>query len=115
MPDDATKKLEMRIIELEDQLKELRARREPDDVSADEIRAYQKVRQMISADWGDFCGINDCMRCLVRLCGPCIKWPSETISRCVHLCACIIECSCGPCNVGGFERGGLSRFSGLGG
>jgi hypothetical protein len=110
MADDVTKKLEMRIVELEDQLKELRARREPSDISADEMKAYRKVREVIAADWGGGC-ISECMRCV----GPCIKWPSETISRCIRLCACIFECACGPCNFGGFEAGGAGRFSGLGG
>jgi hypothetical protein len=115
MGEDEVKKLEMRIVELEDQLKQLRARPEPVDISADELRAYQKVREVLATDWGDFCGINDCMRCMARLCGSCIKWPSETISRCIRLCGCIFECFCGPCNMGGFEGGGGARFSGLGG
>ena len=38
-----TKSLEMRIVELENQLKQLRASRAPTDVSAEEINAYLKV------------------------------------------------------------------------
>ena len=114
MADDAVRKLEMRIVELEDQLTQLRARPEPKDVSADEVSAYIKVREMLAFDWGENCGINECMRCIAR-CDSCIRWPSETISRCVTLCACIFECSCGPCNRGGFGIGGRERFTGLGG
>jgi hypothetical protein len=114
MGQDAIKKLELRIKELEDQLKTARARPEPEDISADELQAYLKVREQLAVDWGDFCGPNDCMP-IRRLCDRCIRWPSETISRCVHVCGCIFECFCGPCNVGGFGSGGIQRFSGLGG
>ena len=115
MAEDRIKKLELRIQELEDQLGSQRARPELEDLSADELKAYVKVREMLQVDWGDFCGINDCMRCIVRLCDRCIRWPSETISRCVHTCGCIFECFCGPCNPGGFSSGGGGRFSQLGG
>lgn len=114
MAQEDIRKLELRIKELEDQLQAQRARPEAADISADEVQAYLKVREMVAVDWGDFCGINDCMRC-VRLCDACIKWPSETISRCVHTCGCIFECFCGPCNWGGFSAGGGGRFSQLGG
>jgi hypothetical protein len=113
MAEEAVKRLEARIVELENQLAAIRARPEPSDISADEVQAYLKVRGMV-ADWGENCGINECARCIARLCGPCIRWPSETISRCVHTCGCIFECFCGPCNLGGFEGGGVSRFSALG-
>lgn len=102
MAEEAVKRLEARIVELENELKTLRGP-QPTDISADEVQAYLKVREVV--DWEGGC----------KLCGPCIVWPSETISRCVRLCACLVECTCGPCNIGGFERGGLSRFSALGG
>jgi len=114
MAEDQIRKLELRIKELEDQLQTQRAQPEVSDLSADEVKAFMKVREMLQVDWGEFCGINDCMR-INRLCDRCIRWPSETISRCVHTCGCIFECFCGPCNFGGFSAGGGGRFSQLGG
>jgi hypothetical protein len=84
-------------------------KREAADLSADEIRAYQKVRDVIAADWGEFCGINDCFRCIINRCLRCYTPVPIPIPR-----PCDFECSCGPCNVGGMG-GGLGRFSGLGG
>ena len=47
---------------------------------------------------------------------------AHAIALCRPLCTicrvcrvCDVECSCGPCNIGGGGLGGLSRFSGLGG
>lgn len=103
-------RLEMRIAQLEDELKQFRAARQPVDINAEEVKAYLKVRELLHvADWGDFCGINDCQRCIVFRCSRCI----------VQTCArCIVECTCGPCNVCGVYGGGLagggSRFGGLG-
>lgn len=102
------KKLEMRIAKLEELIEQLSTRRAPVNVSAEEIKAYQKVRDVIAADWGDFCGINDCFRCTVVRCG----------TRCLTLCdivcrPCDVECSCGPCSMGGLG-GRLRRFSSLG-
>ena len=115
MAEDQIRKLELRIKELEDQLRSQRGQPDVSEISADDLQAYQKVREALQVDWGDFCGINDCARCIVRLCDRCIRWPSETISRCVHTCGCIFECFCGPCNWGGFQQGGGGRFGGLGG
>ena len=42
------KKLEARIIQLENALKALSALRKPVDLSAEEIRAYRKVRDVIA-------------------------------------------------------------------
>ena len=108
MPDQSDiQKLEMRIIELENELKQLRARREPEDITADELKAFRKVSEMLHADFGEFCGINDCARCLVMRCNI-----DPTVCRIVF---CDIECTCGPCNLGRFTRGGGGRFGGLGG
>ena len=114
MGEDQIRKLELRIKELEDQPQTQRKPPEPEDVSADEVKAFLKVRDTLQPDWGDFCGINDCMKA-ARLCGSCIRWPSETISRCVNTCGCIFECFCGPCNWGPFTAGGGGRFQQLGG
>jgi hypothetical protein len=103
-------RLEMRIKQLEDQLQELRAAREPVDISADEIAAYRKVAGVL-AGWDQECGINECHPVLpIRFrprhwpwpwpCGPCIP--------------CDYECYCGPCLRGPIGGGG-GRFGGLGG
>jgi hypothetical protein len=104
--EDRIKKLEGRIEELENQLRG-RAQREPVDLSADEVQAYMKVRDVIAADWGDFCGINDCFRC--SICRAC------TICRVCQICRlCDVECICGPCLRGG-TVGGVSDFRQFGG
>ncbi|HEX2295259.1 MAG TPA: hypothetical protein VHN37_08125 [Actinomycetota bacterium] len=107
MGDDRIRKLEMRIKQLEDQLQGQRAASqtaEPTDISADEIATYQKVRDVVGID--PACGINECY---VRPKLPPIGY------LCIKPCLpppCIYECTCGPCNVGGWRGGG---FGGLGG
>lgn len=108
MSDDQVKKLELRVQQLEQLLASAPQRTQAASLTADELKAYQKVRDVIAADWGEFCGINDCFRCIILRCGT---------SRCVVRCVvrCINECVCGPCiqgDLGTFE-GGLSRFGGL--
>ena len=101
--------LEMRIAKLE-QLLQGAQRQEAVNISADEMKAYQKVRDVIAADFGDFCGINDCFRCIVR----CIRCFNCFVCQVCRRCD--IECSCGPCGIsGGGMSGSLGRFSGLGG
>lgn len=97
------KQLSMRIAKLEQAIAGVAARAQPTDLTADELKAYRKVRDVIAADWGDFCGINDCFRGVISRC----------ITRCVAFCArCIYECTCGPCNLGGLASAG--RFASLG-
>lgn len=104
MPEDKFTKLEGRIEQLEQSLG--RPQREPVDISADEMSAYLKVRDVIAADYGDFCGINDCFRChtFCRICIVC------------QICRrfCDVECICGPCNIGG-RGGGVRDFTQFGG
>jgi hypothetical protein len=111
MAEDKMKNLEIRIQELENELKGLRAsRRELQDISADELRAYFKVKDTLVADWGEFCGINDCMVCRICSVQPC--------RVCVAICqvcqVCDVECTCGPCNVGGLMERQVGRFRKLG-
>ena len=105
--DDRLKRLEGRIDRLENSLTQ-RPRREATDLSADEISAYLKVRDVIAADFGEFCGINDCFRCIVcRIC--------QQACRICQVCRiCDVECVCGPCNIGG-RTGGISDFTSFGG
>jgi len=62
------KELRLRIVELENQLDQLKARREPADISAEELKAYRKVHDILHADYGELCGINDCQPCVVTRC-----------------------------------------------
>ena len=105
MPDDTLKNLEMRITKIETLLEKALERQTPSNLTADELATYRKVRDVIAADYGDFCGINDCFRCNIFRCGG-----GPSLCRPV---VCDIECSCGPCNIGPIG-GGLRRFSGLG-
>lgn len=103
MSDDELAQLKARVAELEKQLK---ARSQPTDISADEIAAFRKVSDALVADWGD-CGINECYR------PPVLRCVTRCIARCIV--RCIHECSCGPCGVGGPIGGGLGRFEEFGG
>ena len=105
--EDRLQRLELRLERIEQALTAGAGRRESvSDVSPEELQAFVKVRDVLAADWGDFCGINDCFRCN-SLCRP-------LCSICRVCRVCDVECSCGPCGFGG-GMGGLSRFSGLGG
>jgi hypothetical protein len=101
---DDVKELNLRLTKLEQAIGGLAEQRSVTNLTADEIKAYQKVRDVMAANWGDFCGINDCFRCVVVRCLRCYT----------PLCRrCDIECSCGPCAIGTLG-GGLQRFSDLG-
>jgi hypothetical protein len=101
--------LKGRIVELENKLSKGSATRESAaGITAEEIQAFEKVRDVIASDWGEFCGINDCYRCIVV---------QRCVTTCIKTCysPCIYECTCGPCNIGGFGGGNVGRFGGLGG
>lgn len=102
------KQLELRIVELEKKLELATRRASAAQINAEEMQTYQKVRDILAADYGDFCGINDCYRCIVLRCGG----VSQCITRCIQ--RCIFECTCGPCNPGVISQG-LGTFSQLGG
>lgn len=104
--DETVKRLEARITELESKLAGA-GRPQAAEITADEMKAFVKVRDVVAADWGEMCGINDCFRC-IRICY------QGCISRCIY--RCINECVCGPCNQGGggFSGGG-GQFGGFGG
>ena len=77
------------------------------EITAEELQAFVKVRDVIAMDWGENCGINECMRCVVNRC------VTACVTRCITVCS--FECTCGPCNVGPMGLGNLGRFGGLGG
>jgi hypothetical protein len=99
------RRLELRIQELENQLKQFQAAA-PQDITAEDLAAFRKVSAALSAfdDWG--CGINECRPIvLCRICRVC---------QVCRVCrVCINECICGPCNMG--PGGGGGGFSGFGG
>jgi hypothetical protein len=106
--DEEFEELKGRIVELENQLGQRGVKRTSEPITPEEMQAFAKVRDVLAADWGGFCGVNDCFRCIVQNCWqPCI-------TRCLPP-PCIVECTCGPCNIGAAGGGGLSRFGGLGG
>jgi hypothetical protein len=107
---DEMKELSLRIQKIEKMLENLTVERAPtaEELTEDEIAAFQKVRDVISADFGKFCGINDCYRCVVVRCQTVCQTVCDIICN-----PCDVECSCGPCNVGGL-KGRVSRFGKLG-
>ncbi len=106
MAENELEKLELRIGKIERLLEETLTKRASANITAEEMAAYQKVKDVVAADWGEFCGINDCFRCVIIRCLQCYSGPS--------LCrACDVECSCGPCNIGQFG-GSMRRFQNLG-
>jgi hypothetical protein len=109
--DDVVKKLEARVVELEARLGQVARRPEPAHITAEEVQAFHKVKDLIAADFGDFCGINDCFRLCFR-CGG--GGGGGGVFRCIT--RCINECVCGPCNIGGGLGGGFGgQFGGFGG
>ena len=109
MSEDMIRSLEGRIVELENELKQMRSsRQQAADITPEEMQVYMKVRGTLAWDPEGVCGINECSRCIVHLCYSCIN-------LCWICRVCDVECICGPCNLGGIGRGGLSRFGGLGG
>jgi hypothetical protein len=74
------------------------------DITADDIKSFKKVRDVIAFDPDNVCGINECFKC-VTICRTC------AVCRICRVCrVCDFECVCGPCNMGG--KGG--RFGDLG-
>ncbi len=106
---DEMKELSLRIEKIEKMLEGIAAERAPAaDLTKEEIQAFRKVRDVVAADLDLFCGINDCFRCIIMRCQRICDVVCDVICR-----PCDVECSCGPCNVGGL-RGRVSRFGGLG-
>ena len=91
MADKEVQELQMRIVELENQLKAITEARTPVDISADDVRAYRKVRDAVASDAacsGTPCGTS----CIIHGCvadSACGGMPCGT--------SCIIH----HCHVGG--------------
>jgi hypothetical protein len=93
---DQPKTLEMRVAELEDKLSKVH-------ITEDEMKTYQKVASLMGSQAAtqipQLCVVNRCItyRCLIHT-----------------VCACIYECSCGPCIAGGGTGGAGGGFGSLG-
>jgi hypothetical protein len=99
------KKLELRIRELENQLKNFQSAAQPQDLTKEEIAAFHKVNSTLNAgDWE--CGINECRP--ISICRVC------RVCACRVCKICIFECTCGPCNICQVGGSGGS-FGGFGG
>lgn len=107
--EDRIKALEGRIAELENTLAG-RSQKKVEDLTEEEMATFKKVQDVLAADWGEFCGINDCFRC--RVCAVCRTCRVCQVCRVCKVCD--FECSCGPCNVGG-TIGGIGGFNQFGG
>ena len=95
------KKLELRIQELENQLKEFSVPK----IDPKEMEIFLKVAAKLGIDVSYVCQHPQpyvCSNChfACRVCSVCRP--------------CIAECNCGPCNIGPYASAGLSRFSELG-
>lgn len=109
--EDRVEELELQIKELSEKLNAVTGGggRRVADLTEEELATYKKVQDIVAADWGEFCGINDCFRC-IQICRVC-----RVCQVCQVCVACVHECSCGPCSGGTIGGGGLGRFGGLGG
>lgn len=106
------KTLELRIVELENQLKQMQKGSAVANITTEELNAFQKVRQILQP-------LAECT------CGPCA---CDTLTRFpsvgsfvnpgfIRVCVCLVECTCGPCNIDPrvFGQIGGGRFGNLGG
>lgn len=102
--DEDIKKLELRITELENQLKAAGGAKA--NIDPEELKTFQKVSQQLGIGG---C-INECQPSICSVCYHCYH-----CYNCIR-CICVIcnECICGPCilNQGGTMGGG--RFGSLG-
>lgn len=101
------KKLELRIKELENKLKDFQVAAAPEELTKEDMAAFRKVSSTLAA-FDDFgCGINECKP--IGICRVC------SVCRVCRICRiCINECTCGPCDICRIGGGG-GGFSGFGG
>jgi hypothetical protein len=109
---DDLRQILTKLEQIENRLNTIERRRAPEPISAEELQAYAKVRDLVA--WSDetTCGINETSPCIIRRCW----WfvPPRGAGLCIPQ-RCDVECVCGPCNIGGGAGGGVGRFGGLGG
>jgi hypothetical protein len=95
---DEIQKLQLKVTELENQLKALSGGRQ--QVDPEEYKTYQKVSQQLGLSG---C-ISECAQCIS--CSHCYQ-----CYQCLTCARCITECTCGPCIMTGSGGG---RFGSLG-
>ena len=96
--EDKIQKLELKITELENKLKELGASSAP-EIDPEDMKIYKKVSDQLSAGKYYPCSICTTICSICKVCKIC------TI--------CINECTCGPCiqyTPGGTQGEGFSNF-----
>jgi hypothetical protein len=116
---DDTKDLSARIARLEklvESMATMPERPQVTDLSAEDMAAFRKVRDVLAFDPDTVCGINECFKCVTvcRVCQICHACQVCQVCQVCSVCrvcrVCDFECTCGPCNVGGMS----GRFGGLG-
>ena len=95
---DEIQKLQLKVTELENQLKTLTGGRQ--QVDPEEYKTYQKVSQQLGISG---C-ISECAQCIT--CFHCYQ-----CYQCYNCARCITECTCGPCIM---SSPGGARFGSLG-
>ena len=93
---DDIKKLELRITELENQLKGLKGQGGQADIDPADMKVYEKVSKQLGISAGT--ELQPMLRCIA----------------CLVCYRCVNECICGPCNICVIGGVGGTRFSALG-
>ena len=102
---DKTQDLELRIVQLENQIKELTGTK---DIDPEDYKTWKKVNTQLGFDT-EVCGINECKPIpICRVCKVC------NICRVCRICDVCYECSCGPCSIVSTGMTGISRFNQFG-
>lgn len=117
------KDLALRLENLEKQVETVARRPSAQDLSAEDLKAYVKVQEVLMGT----CGINETSPCIVtcRICQLCTVCQTCYVCRVCNVCQvcqvcqvcriCDVECTSGPCTVSPGTFGGAGRFGGLGG
>jgi hypothetical protein len=105
MKDDVGK-LELRIQELENQLKAISG----PTIDPKDMEIFKKVAGQLGFDPDSVCGINECKIAVCKAFKVCVLPPTV----CKVCRPCIYECICGPCSIYSSNIEGYSRFNDLG-
>jgi hypothetical protein len=114
---DKIQELELKIVQLENQLKELVG---PKEIDPEDLKTWRKVSGQLGIDPDLVGGINECKPvpfvCRVcRICTTCFVCTTCIVCRVCRICNVCYECSCGPCAGSlGNSASGLSRFNEFG-
>jgi hypothetical protein len=106
---DDIKALKEKVAALEKALEMSSSKSGMADITPEDIKSFQKVRDVFAFDPDNVCGINECFKC-INVCRTCTT-VCVTCRVCRICRVCDFECVCGPCSMGG-GRGG--RFGDLG-